>query len=100
MNLNAFIQERSGDWAAFERDLRRSAGRPERLGVSGALEFGRRYRAVVADLSVARSRFAGDPVVGRLSSLALRGRQAIYSERTHRLGSLMAASLVPAAYPL
>ena len=76
------------DWEALERELQRSRGRPERLGVQGALEFGRRYRAVAADLAIARSRFPGDPVLGRLAALTLRGRQAIYSERTRRIGSL------------
>ena len=88
MNLNTFIRERSSDWDALERELDSSRGRPERLGVAGALRFGARYRAVVADLALARSRFAGDPVVDRLGALALRGRQAIYSERTRRIGSL------------
>lgn len=88
MNLDTFIRERGSDWEALERELNTSRGRPERLGVAGALRFGQRYRAVAADLALARSRFPGDPVVDRLAALALRGRQAIYSERTRRLGSL------------
>jgi uncharacterized membrane protein SpoIIM required for sporulation len=88
VNLNTFIRERSPEWDALAADLQRSRGRPERLGVQGALQFGRRYRAVAADLAMARSRFAGDPVLDRLASLTLRGRQAIYSERTRRIGSL------------
>jgi uncharacterized membrane protein SpoIIM required for sporulation len=88
VNLNTFIRERSPDWEAFDAQLRASKGRPERLGVPGALQFGRRYRAVAADLAIARSRFPGDPVLGRLTDLTLRGRQAIYSERTRRIGSV------------
>ena len=88
MNLNTFIRDRSADWEAFEADLATSKGRPERLGVAGALQFGRRYRAIAADLAVARGRFPGDPVVGRLTALTLRGRQAVYAERTRRLGSV------------
>jgi uncharacterized membrane protein SpoIIM required for sporulation len=88
MNLDTFLSERQAVWEELERALKRSRGRPERLGPSQALELGRSYRAVAADLAMARRRFPGDPVVDRLERLTLAGRQAIYSERTHRLGSL------------
>lgn len=88
MTLDTFLRERQPVWEAFERELQRSRRRPERLGAHGALELGRNYRAVAADLATARRRFPGDPVVTRLEALTLAGRQAIYSERTRRLGSL------------
>src|SRR5579859_1394067 len=88
MNLEAFLQERQPIWEELERALKRSRGRPERLGAKQALELGRSYRSVTADLALARRRFPGDPVVERLERLTLAARQAIYSERTHRLGSL------------
>lgn len=81
MNLNGFVTERTPVWEALEAELARANGRPARLGVDGALELGRHYRATVADLALARRRFPGDPVVGRLEPLVLAGRQAIYSER-------------------
>lgn len=89
MNLNTFLRERGPSWEALEQDLARSRGRPERLGRDGALALGRRYRAVVADLALARRRYPGDPVVDRLERLALAGRQAIYSERAGRAGALV-----------
>jgi uncharacterized membrane protein SpoIIM required for sporulation len=88
MNLDTFLSERQPIWEELEAALKRSRGRPERLGPEQALELGRRYRAVAADLAMARRRFPGDPVVDRLERLTLAGRQAIYSERTRRLGSL------------
>jgi len=62
-------------------------GGPERLGVEGVLELGRLYRAVIADLALARRSFPGDPVLERLEPLALRARHAVYGERSRR-GSL------------
>jgi hypothetical protein len=89
MNLDAFLRDRGPSWDALERDLARSRGRPERLGIEQALAVGRSYRAVVADLALARRRFPGDPVVARLERLALAGRQAIYSERSGRVRALL-----------
>lgn len=90
MNLNRFVTDRAATWERFERELERSRGRPESLGVSGALALGRDYRAVVADLAVARRRFPGDPVLARLEQLALAGRQAIYGRRRRMAGAIMA----------
>jgi uncharacterized membrane protein SpoIIM required for sporulation len=88
MNLNRFEREREAVWRALESDLERCGGRPERLGARGALDFGRRYREAAADLALARVRFAGDPVVERLERLVFAARQAVYSERSGRAGSL------------
>jgi uncharacterized membrane protein SpoIIM required for sporulation len=81
MNLNAFVTERAPVWESLEEELRRAAGHPGRLGAEGALALGRNYRATVADLALARRRYPGDPVIGRLEALVLAGRQAIYSRR-------------------
>jgi len=86
MNLSDFIAARSGAWDDLQGDLRRANGRPERLGTDGALEFGRRYRAVTADLAYARRRFRGDPVVARLERLVSEGAQTMYGRR-QRSGS-------------
>ena len=86
MNLSDFTGARSAAWDDFQGDLQRARGRPERLGTDGALEFGRRYRAVTADLAYARRRFQGDPVVARLERLVAEGAQAIYGRR-QRSGS-------------
>ncbi|HLM85334.1 MAG TPA: stage II sporulation protein M [Solirubrobacteraceae bacterium] len=87
MNLNAFVSEGAPAWQELETLLERAGSRPERLGVEGVLELGARYRALIADLALARRCFPGDPVLERLEPLALRARQAVYSERRRR-GSL------------
>ncbi len=81
MNLDSFEREREPVWHRLESELRRARGKPERLGVEGSLALGRDYRATVADLALARRRFAGDPVVDRLERLVLAGRQAVYARR-------------------
>jgi uncharacterized membrane protein SpoIIM required for sporulation len=86
MNLSDFVATRSSAWDDLQADLRRAAGHPERLGTDGALEFGRRYRAVTADLAYARRRFRGDPVVARLERLVGDGAQVMYGRR-ERSGS-------------
>jgi uncharacterized membrane protein SpoIIM required for sporulation len=84
MNLEAFLAERTPSWDALEAQLARARGRPERLGVSGALELGRGYRAAVADLALARRRYPGDPATQRLERLVLAARQAVYGHRTRQ----------------
>jgi uncharacterized membrane protein SpoIIM required for sporulation len=81
MNLESFLRQGSPAWEELEALLDRGGRRPERLGVEGVLELGRLYRAVVADLALARRRFPGDPVLERLELLVLRARHAVYSER-------------------
>jgi uncharacterized membrane protein SpoIIM required for sporulation len=81
MNLESFLRQGSPAWEELEALLDRGGRRPERLGVEGVLELGRLYRAVVADLALARRRFPGDPVLERLEPLVLRARHAVYGER-------------------
>jgi uncharacterized membrane protein SpoIIM required for sporulation len=84
------MTDRSAVWDRLEHELARAHGRPERLGVTGALAAGRDYRSVVGDLATARRRFPGDPVVDRLERLALAGRQAIYGRRRRTAGAVRA----------
>jgi uncharacterized membrane protein SpoIIM required for sporulation len=81
MNLESFLRQGSPAWEELEALLDRGGRRPERVGVDGVLELGRLYRAVVADLALARRRFPGDPVLERLEPLVLRARHAVYGER-------------------
>jgi uncharacterized membrane protein SpoIIM required for sporulation len=91
MNLERFEAQRGPDWVRLEALLGRGAGRRgrRRLGAGGVLELAALYRGAAADLAYARRRFPGDPVVGRLEALVLRGRVAVYG-RTGRRGSLRA----------
>jgi uncharacterized membrane protein SpoIIM required for sporulation len=84
MTLETFLTMREPDWQRLRDGLRRSDGRPERLGAAGALELGALYRSAAADLALARRRFAGESVVGRLELLVGEGRQAVYGRRVRR----------------
>jgi uncharacterized membrane protein SpoIIM required for sporulation len=84
MNLEAFQRERGPEWRTLE-DLLES----KRLGPEDLLELGRLYRASVADLALARHRFAGEELLERLERLVLRARHIVYGERLRR-GSLRA----------
>ena len=85
MNLDRFHATRGARWAELEDLVKRAGGKPERLGPEGVRRIGRLYRAVAADLALARRSFPGDPVVGRLERLTVSARQAVYAERSRRL---------------
>ena len=80
MNLERFLRDRESDWGELEGLLRRARGRADRLGPTGVLRLGGLYRAVAADLALARTRFPGDPVVRRLERLVTSGRAAVYAD--------------------
>jgi len=50
--------------------------------------LGAAYRSAVADLALARRRFAGDPVLGRLEQLVDRSRHTVYTSATEH-GALL-----------
>ncbi len=84
--LDEFAAPRAAAWAELDQLLRTARSRPSRLGPDGVRRLGALYRAVIADLAVARRRFPGDPVVGRLEDLAQRGRRAVYHTTPARGG--------------
>jgi uncharacterized membrane protein SpoIIM required for sporulation len=84
MTLETFLTTRGPDWQRLRDGLRRSGGRPERLGAAGALELGALYRSAAADLALARRRFPGELVIGQLEALVAEGRQAVYGRRVRR----------------
>lgn len=81
MNLRRFVDERSQRWDRLESLIGRSRGRPERLSSTELLELGSLYRGTIADLAWARRRAQDDLLTQRLSSLAVRARQLVYSTR-------------------
>jgi uncharacterized membrane protein SpoIIM required for sporulation len=88
LNLDRFLSERGESWQELEALVRNARRRPERLGSEGVFRLGSLYRAVAADLALARRSFPGDPVVGRLEQLVGRARSHVYEAPTRR-GSLL-----------
>jgi uncharacterized membrane protein SpoIIM required for sporulation len=84
MKLDRFVAERGPEWAELERLSSSARGRPERLGPDGVRSLAALYRGAAADLALARRRFAGDPVVGRLEELVGRARHLVYDSKTRR----------------
>ena len=85
-NLDQFVSERSPTWLELEQLVQQAGSRPSRLGADGVRRFGECYRAVAADLALARRRFPGDPVVTRLDGLVQRSRQGVYNAPSSRSG--------------
>lgn len=88
-SLSGFTAARGDDWTELQALVRRAGGRPDRLGADGVLRLGALYRAAAADLSEARRRFPGDPVVARLQSLVGSARGLVYRSQGRR-GSIAA----------
>jgi len=86
VRLDAFEAQRSPDWRRLQDALARSGGRVERLGPDGVQELGALYRRAAADLAYARRRFPGDPLVGRLETLVVAARGAVYGQGRARGG--------------
>jgi uncharacterized membrane protein SpoIIM required for sporulation len=84
MSPERFEAERAAAWAELDAALRRARDKPERLGASGVRRLGELYRAAAADLAFARRRWPGDPLLGRLEPLVLRGRAAVYGRAGRR----------------
>lgn len=85
-SLAGFEADRRDDWAELGRLVREAAGRTDRLGPEGVLRLGALYRAAAADLSEARRRFPGDPLVSRLQALVGSARGLVYRSRGRRGG--------------
>jgi uncharacterized membrane protein SpoIIM required for sporulation len=83
-NLDQFVSDRAPTWTELETLIDHAGSRPSRLGAVGVRRLGACYRAVAADLALARRRFPGDPVVVRLERLVQRGRQSVYSYPSSR----------------
>ena len=81
MTLERFAADREAAWQELEALLAEAGGRPERLAPDRLRLLGARYRAVAADLALARRVFPRDPLTARLERLALAGRQAVYADR-------------------
>lgn len=82
MKVDRFLREREADWRELEGLL--GARRRARRDAHAIVRLAALYRGAAADLALARRRYRGDPVIARLESLVVRGRQAVYSEEPRR----------------
>lgn len=83
-SLPRFVERRQPAWDELDALIHRSRGPRSRLDAEGVRRLGRGYRQAVADLAVARRRFPGDPVTGRLEALVDRARPAVYGTVVER----------------
>jgi uncharacterized membrane protein SpoIIM required for sporulation len=88
MTPDHFVRAREQAWAELDGLVAEARGRVERLGPEKVLDLGRRYRAVVADLALARRSFPGDPVVARLEQAVGRARHLVYGSQARRRSPL------------
>lgn len=88
MSLNRFLTEREPAWRELDALLAKAGTKPDRLAPADLRLLGARYREAAADLSLARRRFPGDPVVRRLEQLVTRGRAIVYGQPS-RGGSIV-----------
>lgn len=98
MDERAFINLKQDSWREFSDLLDRLGSRgPRALTRDELKSFGRRYRAVLADLSYARSRGAAEDLVGYLNDLAGRAHGILYSASPARLRK--ATSFIVSDFP-
>lgn len=86
MNLERFLERGQQQWTRLDELIDQARGKPERLGPSGVKELGRLYRVAAADLALARRRWSGDPMVGRLEALVGTARPLVYDTEAHTEG--------------
>lgn len=77
MDVDAFVQAHSGEWARLEQLV----GRGGRLSAGEADELVSLYQRVSTHLSVVRSAAPDPSLVARLSTLVNKGRQAVTGSR-------------------
>ncbi|MEO9164977.1 MAG: hypothetical protein ABI470_04725, partial [Aquihabitans sp.] len=86
--LPQFIATRQPGWQDVDALVTTARGRIGRLDADQVRALGQGYRQVVADLAVARRRFPGDPVVGRLDGLVRRVRPLVYANSGERTSAI------------
>src|SRR4051812_38416504 len=84
MNVDRFTREREAGWNELEQLVSAAKTRPERLGAESVRRMGALYRQAAADLALARRRFRGETVVGRLEALVGRARNLVYDADPRR----------------
>jgi uncharacterized membrane protein SpoIIM required for sporulation len=78
VNRERFVADREARWTELDQLVRQAGRRASKLGPDGVRRLGALYRATSADLALARRRFPGESVVGRLEQLVVRARGLVY----------------------
>jgi uncharacterized membrane protein SpoIIM required for sporulation len=84
VNVERFAHDRSDDWGELEALVDAAGRRADRLGAARVRRLGELYRATAADLSLARTRWPGDPVTSGLEQRVGRARHLVYDAPTRR----------------
>jgi uncharacterized membrane protein SpoIIM required for sporulation len=95
MNPDQFVQERAGAWDELEGLVRRGEASASKLEPAEILRLGHLYRAAVADLALASSKWPGGPGTLRLRGLVVRANGVVYSKsiRTETAGEFFARGM-------
>jgi uncharacterized membrane protein SpoIIM required for sporulation len=88
MTLEHFLRDRDPAWRELQELVGRTGRRRRRLGADRLLRLGALYRGAAADLALARRRWPGDPVVGRLEELVGRARHLVYAAPSRRFSPI------------
>ena len=84
MKLPEFIQARQSEWDELSGLADRAGQRSTSLDPDEIRRLAALYRGAVTDLAIARRRYAGGPLVGRLEALVVRARAVVYARRSRR----------------
>ena len=88
MVMEVFRGEREGRWSELDTLVKRAGRSPKRLEPDAVRRLGTLYRAVIADLAVARRRFPNQPETQRLEGLARTARSSVYRYERRGAGPL------------
>lgn len=81
MNIDAFHQQRSEEWAELSGYIYASKGHLKNLDQNSIVRFGYLYRAVCADLAFARREYAGDAIHYNLETMVTKCSSMMYEHR-------------------
>ena len=88
MVMEAFRAEREGRWSELDTLVKQAGRSPRRLRPDAVRRLGTLYRAVIADLALARRRFPTQPETQRLEALARTARSSVYRYERRSSGPL------------
>lgn len=97
MDYQRFLRMRDPIWSAFEEGLRRARGRATPMSYGDLETLAVRYRQVLHDFALARSRFPQTRAAERLASLALEGTYVL--QRDHETSGFSIGRFLTRTFP-